>query len=58
MAWNVLEIVTIDNASYHETIQVYELPRCLQFELDTRKTPFCNLSKAIKNVVRNYFGLF
>lgn len=28
MAWNVLQIVKIDHASYHETIQTYELPRC------------------------------
>ncbi len=39
MAWNVLEIVRIDNTSYHETIQAYELPKhylktCLQFELE------------------------
>jgi hypothetical protein len=37
-AWNLLQIVKIDNASYHETIQNYELPWCyfktrLQFEL-------------------------
>jgi hypothetical protein len=47
MAWNALEIVKIDIASYHETIQVYKLPKRLQFELDTsRKTSFCNLYKA------------
>jgi hypothetical protein len=39
MAWSVLEIVRIDNTSYHETIQAYELPKhslktCLQFELE------------------------
>jgi len=28
IAWNVLQIVKIYNASYHETIQTYELPRC------------------------------
>jgi len=28
MAWNVLQIVKIDNAFYDETIQTYELPRC------------------------------
>jgi hypothetical protein len=27
-AWNVLQIVKIDNASYHEIIQSYELPWC------------------------------
>jgi hypothetical protein len=38
MAWNALEIVRIDNAFNHETIQAYELPKhslktCLQSEL-------------------------
>jgi hypothetical protein len=38
MAWNALEIVRIDNASNHETIQAYKHPKhslktCLQFEL-------------------------
>jgi hypothetical protein len=42
MAWNVIEIVRIDNTYYHKTIQAYGLPRHspkthLQFELESLK---------------------